>query len=371
MKGSFFKKIVALVLAFVGICSVGGVAAAWVYSDGPIEPVEQTLGVGLGEFLFGSGVYILSVTPVSVTTGSSVGTPSNNESALTATMPVTVVLGGGYTQVVYRVEFANVTNNDLLLAGTNSALSVQTDNFDHAMMRIDANGRLACDVTILSSGTNQNVTFAFKEIDTSKQLTATVSQGATADNLDAIGDGKTELNYSDTNQRWTNWTSAASGRGQPSTLMLAFNDAKDVSSVTVYHFVDAGNPAPCDFAELIKIEYFDENSKQFVELCTATLTLSGSDPVEYVTSSTGVTISQNWSNASRDIAVGSGVKVYSMDLVDTNGTRHTNVGFGSTSTNKIAPQTTISFAKVNTSGLRITLDARANCFVGVMEITAQ
>lgn len=368
---SLYKRLVAVVLALVSLFCIGGVAAAWVYSDGPIDPVEQTLGVGLGEFLFGSGVYILSVTPVSVTTGSSVGTLSNDESALTATMPVTVVLGGA-SKVVYRVEFANVTNNDLLLAGTNSALSVQTDNFDHAMMRIDANGRLACDVTISSSGTNQNVTFAFKEIDTSKQLTATVSQGATADNLDAIGDGKTELNYSDTNQRWTNWTSEASGRGQPSTLMLAFNEAKDVSSVTVYHFVDAGNPAPCDFAELIKIEYFDENSKQFVELCTATLTLSGSDPVEYVTSSTGVTISQNWSNASRDITSGSGVKVYSMDLKDPNtGTTVSNVSFASTSTNKIAPQTTISFAKVNTSGLRITLDARANCFVGVMEITAQ
>ena len=370
MKGSFCKKIVALVLAFVGICSVGGVAAAWVYSDGPIEPVEQTLGVDLGEFLFGSGVYILSVTPVSVTTGSSVGTLSNDESALTATMPVTVVLGGE-SEVVYRVEFANVTSNDLLLAGTNSALSVQTDNFDHAMMRIDANDRLACDVTIFSSGTNQDVTFAFKKIDTNKQLTATVTEGATADSLDAIGDGQTELNYSDTNQRWTNWTSEASGRGQPSTLMLAFNDAKEVSSVTVYHFVDAGNPAPCDFAESIKIEYFDENLNQFVELCTATLTLSGSDPVEYVTSSTGATISQNWSNASRDISVGSGVLVYSMDLVDTKGVSYTNVSFASGSGNTIAPQTTISFAKVNTSGLRITLDARENCFVGVMEITAQ
>ncbi|MBR2371420.1 MAG: hypothetical protein IKA90_00955 [Clostridia bacterium] len=366
MKGSFCKKIVALVLAFVGICSVGGVAAAWVYADGPIDPVEQTLDVGLGEFLFGSGVYILSVTPVSVTTGSSVGTPSNNESALTATMPVTVVLGGE-SEVVYRVEFANVTNNDLLLAGTNSALSVQTDNFDHAMMRIDANDKLACDVTIFSSGTNQDVTFAFKKIDTNKQLTATVTQGATADSLDAIGDGYTELDYSSTDQRWTNWTSEASGRGQPSTLMLAFNDAKEVSSVTVYHFVDAGNPAPCDFAELIKIEYFDENSNQFVELCTATLTLSGSDPVEY----TGATISQNWSNASRDIYVGSGVRVYSMDLVDAKGVSYTNVSFASGSGNKIAPQTTISFAKVNTSGLRITLDARDNCFVGVMEITAQ
>ena len=366
---SLHKRLVAVVLALVLLFCVGGVAAAWVYSDGPIEPVEQTLGVGLGEFLFGSGVYILSVTPVSVTTGSSVGTLSNDESALTATMPVTVVLGGE-SKVVYRVEFANVTSNDLLLAGTNSALSVQTDNFDHAMMRIDANDRLACDVTISSSGTNQNVTFAFKKIETSKQLTATVAQGATADNLDAIGDGKTELNYSDTNQRWTNWTSEASGRGQPSTLMLAFNDAKDVSSVTVYHFVDAGNPAPCDFAELIKIEYFDENLNQFVELCTATLTLNGNDPVEY--SSTGATIRHNWSNASRDISVVSGVKVYSMDLVDPDtGVTNKNVSFASTSSNKIAPQTTISFAKVNTSGLRITLDARANCFVGVMEITAQ
>ena len=42
-----FKRIVAIVLTFVCLMSVGGVAAAWTYADGPISPIQQLLDIVL------------------------------------------------------------------------------------------------------------------------------------------------------------------------------------------------------------------------------------------------------------------------------------------------------------------------------------
>ena len=48
-----FKRIVAIVLTFVCWMSVGGVAAAWVYADGPISPIQQLLDIGLFTWVAG------------------------------------------------------------------------------------------------------------------------------------------------------------------------------------------------------------------------------------------------------------------------------------------------------------------------------
>ena len=48
-----FKRIVAIVLTFVCLMSVGGVAAAWTYADGPISPIQQLLDIDLFTWVAG------------------------------------------------------------------------------------------------------------------------------------------------------------------------------------------------------------------------------------------------------------------------------------------------------------------------------
>ena len=42
-----YAKVVAIVLAFVSVLSIGGVFAMWVYTEGPIEGINQSLGLGI------------------------------------------------------------------------------------------------------------------------------------------------------------------------------------------------------------------------------------------------------------------------------------------------------------------------------------
>ena len=347
-------KAFAIIFACVAMLTMTGVAGAWVYANGPIEPVSTTVSVDIAEFSYIQGVYISSFELLTSNQNTTVNSVSNDESKLTATMN----LKSGGSQAKIRVKFFNNTNFKLTLQTVSGTIFDRIDDASPATRVVKSQSTLSCDVVFDANNNAQNVVFNFaKIVENSEKPVASVMDGATSDNINTVGDGSTYIS-GDTAYRWTNWESVSGTFvAQPAVLALTLSNVQQVGKVEIYHFVDAGNPYPCDFPATITVEYFD--GSQYQTLLVANLTKNGTTVTGYQSQTQGITVSQNWSNAAR---TGTN-KVYNMTI---NGAT-ANFASGAYE-GKVAPCTTFTFAKVNTESLRITFSPQTQTFVGIVEV---
>lgn len=349
MTSRFSVKIIAVVLAFVGILSIGGVFATWMYAEGEVSPVTTNMSVELNTFTYLKGVFITDMQATTSNTGTKVNATSNDELALTATANVTT----GSGKVVYKITFYNNTANKVLFDKATSSLDVDVSNFSVATRTINPHGYMYLTAEMSASNSAKDVVFSFKSV---VGTTAVITEGTSSDNINTIGDG--HKNHSESvAYRWTNWENVSAGGsvGNDATMKVLFENKKAISQIDVYHFVDAGTPYPCDFPASITVQYFD--GTQYQTMFVADISKSGTTINGY-NSDDDVTISTNWSNARR---TGTN-KVYNMTIAGN------TADFTSGKYKGVAPCTTFSFDEIETESMRIVFTPQANTFVGVVEI---
>lgn len=290
-------------------------------------------------------------------------TNTNVNKVFGTTMDSTVELSGtnGYSYATYEVTFFNNSNTTYVYdavqylseAYDNASIVFETDP---ASIFIDAKEHLTINITFKYEGNavaaetvlNSSLNFSFNLLESRN----TFVDGNSADNLDAIADGNTDYDGSDTQNRWTNWTSTTAGRGESATINIQFTEETTIDAVKLYHFIDANQNAnrygSCDFPEAVSIYYYVENSEtgegEYVEL-------------------TNYTTSKNYSNEQRRASDG----VYQMTITNDDGTTE-NVTF-THNYSSTPPITALSFGEsITTRGIQVVLDAKDNFFVGLMEL---
>ncbi len=278
----------------------------------------------------------------------------------------TVDLGtDGDSSVTLSVTFFNNSDSTYMyndVTYSSDAYSNEDVVFDVSYKQnyIVPNGTLTMDLTfsfkdgVASSLTELYSVLKFNFAEPSKTVTesdgtnvtnVTVIEGNSADNIGAILDGGTSLDYS-TTTRWTTWVENTAGIGIPATLNFVWNNEKTFDTLTLYHFVDAGAGTSwnnwlgsCDFPASVEVYYFDDSVGDYVKL-------------DIASSST------NYSNASRSSSNG----VYSMTINGRYVTlNHTYSGE--------APATTYTFGSaITTNAIKLVLNPQANYIVGLMEV---
>lgn len=88
-----------------------------------------------------------------------------------------------------------------------------------------------------------------------------VTEGNSSDNPYSIHDGS--ILFGDTSKRWTSWAPNNQGRGDVTTLDVAFLEEVRFDMLELYHFVDAEG---CDFPDSVSISYYDEELGEFLPL---------------------------------------------------------------------------------------------------------
>lgn len=346
-------KAFAIIFACVLALAMTGVSAAWVYANGPIAPVNVTASVDIAEFSYVQGVYISSFEMLTSNQNTSVNSVSNDESKLTATMN----LKSGSSQAKIKVNFFNNTDFKLTLQTVSGSIFDSIESASPQSRIVEAHQSLSCDVVFNANNNAQNIVFNFaKIVENSEKPVGSVMDGATSDNINAVGDGSKNIS-TETAYRWTNWESVSGTFvAQPAVLALALSNVQQVKTIEIYHFVDAGKPYPCDFPATITVEYFD--GTQYQTILVANLTKNGTTVTGYQSQTQGITVSQNWQNAVR---TGSN-KVYNMTI---NGS---TANFEAGNYKGVAPCTTFTFASVNTESLRVTFTPQTQTFVGIVEV---
>ena len=346
MKTRKFSLALAVLLVILCSAVIPGVYATWQYFVNA-NPTMDSMRATLGGFEYGN-IYIYEMKTVEE--GSNY-TSSSVKKKAPLRMGGELNLGSnGSASITYRVTFYNTTENMYAYAGTtdvtydNTNISyrvITNKNFidGQETMTMDvvfsyASGRASSDTT-LSFLTE----FLFQEVD---KIRLTIPEGNSADNPASLYDGSTNYNGNDTNERWTNWTSTTSGRGEPATLSVVWEDAVTFDAIKLFHFVDANRNSnwygSCDLPESVTIYYYDETAQDYVELT--------------------YTESKNYSNAKRRASDG----VYQMTI----GGKTVTFTYSYTGT---PPITTYTFnKKITTRAIKVVVDAKANFFVGLMEM---
>ena len=348
-----YLQILTIVLAFVFIFGAVGVYATWVYADGDVDAVSSQVGISIYEYSDIKGIYISGYELITSNASTSVKSVSNDEQNLTAT----INLVPGSAQAVLRLKFFNNTTEKHALQTVSGSLFNSISSCMPETRIIKSKSNLTCDVVFNSGNYAQNVVFNFTTPPQSDKPASSVVGGSSSDNINTVGDGNVNIS-GETSYRWTNWE-PVSGTfvEKDAVLALSWSEQKTISQVNVYHFVDAGKPYPCDFPASIKIEYFDGTAYQ--TLVVANLSKNGTTVTGYSTSSSGATITQNWSNAAR---TGTN-QVYNMTIDGA------AANFASGVYQGVAPCTTFAFDAVATESLRITFTPQNDTFVGIVEVS--
>lgn len=268
----------------------------------------------------------------------------------------------GNSELTFAVTFYNNSDTSYIYdtvsyleevySNKNIIFSVSLNN-----LFIDARDFMTLDITFAynqktvasDNALDSALSFRFKELE---ETTTSVVEGNSADNIGALADSKTNYDGSNTQNRWTNWSSETSGRGQPATLNIVFTEEKTIDEILFYHFVDANQNAnrygSCDFPDEIKIEYYAYNEQ--------------SQAYEYI-ELTSYSTQKNYSNEKRR----NGDGVYTMNITDENG-KTASVAF-THNYSGTPPITTYTLNQsITTRALKITLTPKANFFVGLMEL---
>ncbi|MGM9684509.1 MAG: hypothetical protein ACI3XQ_13005 [Eubacteriales bacterium] len=305
------------------------------------------------------GIYI---TGVSVPEGADATVNAYISTVLTSTVDLGT---DGASTVTLSVTFFNNSDSTYMY----DSVTYDSDAYSNANIVFDVSykqnyivphGTLTLDLTfsfkdgVASSLTELYSVLRFNFVEPAKTVVeddgtnvtnVTVIEGNSADNIGAILDGGTSLDYS-TTTRWTTWVENTEGIGIPATLNFVWNNEKTFDSITLYHFVDAGAgtssdnwKGSCDFPASVEVYYFDDSVGDYVQLDTTNS-------------------STNYSNASRSSRNG----VYSMKINNRNVTlNHTYSGE--------APATTYTFGStITTNAVKLVLNPKANYIVGLMEV---
>lgn len=347
MKTRKFSLALAVLLLILCSSLVPGVYATWAYFT-EAEPKIETIGSTLGEFQYGD-IYIIEMDILE---------DSSNYASTTIKKNSATTIGGGITlnasassSMTLRLKFYNSTSVTYTYYGTTNSTYDNTGityrvvggkNF------VDGENTLILDVVFSYANStvsynktlNAVINFLFQKVE---KISLTVPEGNSADNPASLYDGSTNYNGNDTSDRWTNWTSTTSGRGEPATLNVVWEDEVTFDSVKLFHFVDANRNAnwygSCDLPESVSIYYYDETTEDYLLL------------TEY-------TESKNYSNAKRRTSDG----VYQMTIGGSTVTFiYTYKG--------TPPITTYTLDnKVTTRAIKVVVDAKPNFFVGLMEL---
>ena len=295
------------------------------------------------------GIFITSAVTVG-NMGADMGT-SNVNRFFDTTLDSTVALSktNGNSTLTYRVTFYN--NSGKSAAFQKASFMEGQDTYDNAGITfrvhalsapvVAADAYFSCNITFSYANATVSadnvlhsmIHFSFAEFE--DQLIS-VLEGTSADNINAVSDNNINYNGSDTRYRWTNWSANDNDRGKSVTMNLAWLEANTFSAIRIYHFIDHYG---CDFPEKITVYYFDDAVQDYVEL-------------------TDYTTSTNFTNAKR----GSN-GLYMMTINNRSVT--IDHGYGG-----VAPCTTLSLdASITTNAIKIVFDAKADYFVGLMELT--
>lgn len=347
MKTRKFSLALAVFLLILCSSLIPGVYATWAYFI-EAEPRMETINTTLGEFQYGD-IYIIEMDILE---------DSSNYASTTIKKNSATTIGGKITlnstsssSMTLRLKFYNSTSATYTYYGTtnstydNTGIAYQVvggKNF------VDGKDFLVLDVVFsyanssvsYNKSLNAVINFLFQKVE---RISLTVPEGNSADNPPSLYDGSTNYNGNDTNKRWTNWTSTTSGRGEPATLNVVWDEEVTFNSVKLFHFVDANRNTnwygSCDLPESVSIYYYDETAGDYLLL-------------------TGYTESKNYTNAKRRASDG----VYQMTI----GGNTVTFTYSYAGTPPITTYTLRN--KVTTRAIKVVVDAKANFFVGLMEL---
>lgn len=347
MKTRKFSLTLAVLLLILCSSLIPGVYATWAYFI-EAEPRTETVNMSIGKFEYGD-IYIIEM---DVLEDSSNYASSTIKKRSATTIGGDVVLNASASSsMTLRLTFYNETNSTFTYYGTsdttydNTGITYQVvggKNF------VDGKERLVLDVVFsytnskVSSNKKLNavINFLFQKVE---RISLTVPDGNSADNPASLYDGSTNYNGNDTSKRWTNWTSTTNGRGEPATLNVVWEEEVTFDSLKLFHFVDANRNTnwygSCDLPESVSIYYYDETAGDYLLL-------------------TKYTESKNYTNAKRRASDG----VYQMTI----GGNTVTFTYSYAGT---PPITTYALNnKVTTRAIKVVVDAKANFFVGLMEL---
>ena len=219
-------------------------------------------------------------------------------------------------------------------------------------------GTVSADWVYLLSTKDANASFSVGLdgflVELTNKLTGFI-EGQSADTPQSMFNGS--VNYdSSTSQRWTSWAESDTQRGDPVTWVINSTAGFTFDEIRIHHFCDAYG---CDMPESIAFSYVGDNGN-YIQLVNATL--KGEGTAKTYKDSTGkVTVNKNWSNPSRDenpwhfIATIDNIEV---DYYD---------GYRG-----VVPYTSFALndasSSITTNCFKLTLDAPAGYFVGLVEL---
>lgn len=179
-------------------------------------------------------------------------------------------------------------------------------------------------------------------------------EGQSADSPQSMFNGS--VNYdSSTSQRWTSWAESDTKRGEPVTWVINSTENFTFDEIRIHHFCDAQG---CDMPESIAFSYVDNGN--YSQLVNATL--EGEGAAKTYNDLTGkVTVSKNWSNPYRD-----GNPWHFIATIN-NSEVHYRDGYRG-----VVPYTSFALnnasSSITTNCFKLTLDAPAGYFVGLVEL---
>lgn len=319
-----------LPLALILLLIVPGVAAIWNYPRFP-DPVNSGVIVSLQKFYYGDIVISSIAGPDSVQQSEAVQIAVSTDSA--ASMSA-------------AIAFRNMTNARYMYYGATSASGLSCNA--SADKNFFDGGELMNILTTISTATGVSgakVDFHFVQVD---GAVTRVTDGYTADNINALSDGHTSLDYVNSH-RWTNWASNTAGVGVSATLNLVAEEDFTLDQIKLYHFVDSGAGTKnnnfrgsCDLPASVEIYYYDDAVRSYVKL-------------------TGYTETKNYSSPNRTVNK-YGYGVYNITI---NG----NAVTLDASYSGVAPQTTYTLsAPITTSAIEVVLTPQSDYILGLMEL---
>lgn len=219
-------------------------------------------------------------------------------------------------------------------------------------------GTVSADWVYLSPAQEANGSFSIGIngflVELTDKLTGFI-EGQSADSPQSMFNGS--VNYdSSTSQRWTSWAESNTQRGEPVTWVINSTEDFTFDEIRIHHFCDAQG---CDMPESIAFSYVDDNGN-YIQLVNAIL--EGEGTAKTYKDSTGlVTVNKNWSNPSRG-----GNPTRFIAKINNSTVQYVDGYRG------VVPYTSFvlnnASSSITTNGFKLTLDAPAGYFVGLVEL---
>lgn len=221
-------------------------------------------------------------------------------------------------------------------------------------------GTVSADWVYLSPAQEANGSFSIGIngflVELTDKLTGFI-EGQSADSPQSMFNGS--VNYdSSTSQRWTSWAESDTQRGEPITWVINSTSKFTFDEIRIHHFCDAYG---CDMPESIAFSYVDDNGN-YSQLVNATLEGDGAAKT-YNDKTVLVTVNKNWSNPTRGMYRGATC----FQATIGNSTVQYYDGYTG-----VVPYTSFvlnnASSSITTNSFKLTLDAPAGYFVGLVEL---